>query len=64
MNSTDGKIMQKGKGKFKAASIDVVSETKDYDDDQNLSDDWNEEEMELAFHRSRYVLPIYFIYNL
>ena len=35
-------------------------ESKIHDNEDNISDDWDEEEMELAFHKSRYFL-LFFI---
>lgn len=46
--------MPKGKGKFvEDITLDSKTHTNNYDEEFNNSDDWNEEEMELAFKKSR-----------
>ena len=42
------------KGEMKSDYRDI--ESKIHDNEDNISDDWDEEKMELAFHKSRYFL--------
>ena len=46
--------MPKGKGKLiEDITFNLETPTKKYDKGRNISEDWNEEEMELAFKKSR-----------